>query len=34
MPGQAEYKPGNKGQHVIHTGGEHASYLRLSIKAT
>lgn len=32
MPGQAVYEPGNKGQHVIHTGGEHLSYLRLPVK--
>ncbi|MEN0108759.1 MAG: CocE/NonD family hydrolase [Pseudomonas sp.] len=33
MPGTAEYKGANSGQHVIHTGGQHASYLQLPIKA-
>lgn len=32
MPGQAVYEPNNKGQHVIHTGGDYASYLRLPVK--
>ncbi|MFT2817141.1 CocE/NonD family hydrolase [Leifsonia sp. A12D58] len=33
MPGTREYVPANSGQHVIHTGGNHASYLQLPIKA-
>ncbi|MFD4831355.1 CocE/NonD family hydrolase [Streptomyces uncialis] len=33
MPGIREYTPANTGQHIIHTGGEHASYLRLPVKA-
>lgn len=33
MPGIAEYTGANAGQHVIHTGGQHASYLQLPIKA-
>ena len=33
MPGIREYIGANGGQHVIHTGGEHASYLQLPIKA-
>ncbi|SEO08853.1 hypothetical protein SAMN05428959_104591 [Duganella sp. CF517] len=33
MPGIREYAGANSGQHVIHTGGEHASYLQLPIKA-
>jgi len=32
MPGIREYVGANSGQHVIHTGGEHASYLQLPIK--
>jgi uncharacterized protein len=34
MPGIREYAGANQGQHVIHTGGQHASYLQLPIKAT
>lgn len=33
MPGILEYVPANPGQHVIHTGGEHASYLQLPVHA-
>ncbi|MDF3843500.1 CocE/NonD family hydrolase [Pseudomonas citronellolis] len=33
MPGIAEYVGANSGQHVIHTGGQHASYLQLPIMA-
>lgn len=33
MPGIAEYTGANGGQHVIHTGGEHASYLQLPVKS-
>jgi predicted acyl esterase len=33
MPGVAEYTPANSGQHIIHTGGEHASYLQLPVAA-
>ncbi|MNL28638.1 hypothetical protein D3C87_1502910 [compost metagenome] len=32
MPGIAEYTGANSGEHVIHTGGEHASYLQLPVK--
>ena len=32
MPGIREYTPANSGQHVIHTGGVHASYLQLPIQ--
>lgn len=31
MPGIAQYTGANKGQHVIHTGGQYASYLQLPI---
>jgi predicted acyl esterase len=33
MPAIREYEGANNGQHVIHTGGEHASYLQLPILA-
>ncbi|PTT64167.1 CocE/NonD family hydrolase [Arthrobacter sp. HMWF013] len=33
MPGIQEYAGANSGQHVIHTGGEHASYLQLPIRS-
>jgi uncharacterized protein len=32
MPGIREYVPANRGQHVIHTGSEHASYLQLPVQ--
>ncbi|POH57104.1 CocE/NonD family hydrolase [Arthrobacter glacialis] len=32
MPGAREYVPANSGMHVIHTGGDHPSYLQLPIK--
>ncbi|MFE7672228.1 CocE/NonD family hydrolase [Streptomyces albidoflavus] len=32
MPGNREYTPANEGQHLIHTGGDHASYLRLPVR--
>ena len=32
MPGIAQYTGANSGEHVIHTGGEHASYLQLPLK--
>ncbi|WAP50748.1 hypothetical protein OL239_12045 [Arthrobacter sp. ATA002] len=32
MPGIREYVGANAGTHVIHTGGEHASYLRLPLQ--
>ena len=32
MPGIREYIGANSGQHVIHTGGEHASFLQLPIQ--
>jgi len=31
MPAIREYRGANSGQHVIHTGGDHASYLQLPI---
>lgn len=33
MPGTREYTPANSGKHIIHTGGEHASYLQLPVQA-
>ena len=33
MPNLVDYTPANSGQHVIHTGGDHASYLQLPIQA-
>ena len=33
MPGIREYVGANTGQHVIHTGGERASYLQLPVQA-
>jgi predicted acyl esterase len=33
MPGTRDYVPHNTGKHVIHTGGDHASYLQLPIRA-
>lgn len=33
MPGIEEYIGANRGEHVIHTGGEHPSYLQLPIRA-
>jgi predicted acyl esterase len=32
MPGIREYVGANSGRHVIHTGGEHASYLQLPVQ--
>ncbi|MFE6365801.1 CocE/NonD family hydrolase [Streptomyces sp. NPDC057806] len=32
MPGNREYAADNKGQHIVHTGGERASYLQLPVK--
>ncbi len=32
MPRLVEYTPANNGQHIIHTGGEHASYLQLPVQ--
>lgn len=32
MPGMAEYTSPNGGTHIVHTGGNHASYLQLPIK--
>jgi uncharacterized protein len=32
MPGTRDYIPHNSGKHIIHTGGQHASYLQLPIK--
>lgn len=34
MPRIREYVPVNSGQHVIHTGGEHASFLQLPVLGT
>lgn len=34
MPGIREYAPANSGQHVIHTGGDRASYLQLPLRAS
>lgn len=31
MPGTAPFVPGNRGSHVIHTGGERRSFLRLPV---
>ncbi|MCZ4098685.1 MULTISPECIES: CocE/NonD family hydrolase [unclassified Streptomyces] len=31
MPATRDYLPRNSGKHVIHTGGEHASYLQLPV---
>ena len=33
MPGTDNVQPDNHGRHVIHTGGRHASYLQLPVKA-
>lgn len=33
MPGIREYVGANSGQHVVHTGGEHASYLQLPLQS-
>jgi predicted acyl esterase len=33
MPGIREYTGANTGQHIIHTGGQHASYLQLPISS-
>lgn len=32
MPGNREYAPANSGRHVLHTGGDRASYLQLPVK--
>ncbi|MCK1992348.1 CocE/NonD family hydrolase [Peribacillus muralis] len=32
MPGNLEYTSPNTGTHIVHTGGDHASYLQLPIK--
>ncbi|MFB7421021.1 CocE/NonD family hydrolase [Streptomyces sp. NPDC056210] len=32
MPGNREYTPANSGRHIIHTGGDHASYLQLPVQ--
>ncbi|MEV6180533.1 CocE/NonD family hydrolase [Streptomyces sp. NPDC052015] len=32
MPGNREHTPANKGQHIVHTGGERASYLQIPVK--
>jgi predicted acyl esterase len=33
MPRLVEYTPANTGRHIIHTGGDHASYLQLPVQA-
>ncbi|WNV82962.1 CocE/NonD family hydrolase [Umezawaea sp. Da 62-37] len=33
MPRLRDYTPANSGRHVIHTGGQHASYLQLPVQA-
>lgn len=33
MPGTPEYTSPNIGTHIMHTGGDHASYLQLPMKA-
>jgi uncharacterized protein len=33
MPNLVEFVPSNRGEHVIHTGGEYASYLQLPVQA-
>ncbi|WP_399921374.1 CocE/NonD family hydrolase C-terminal non-catalytic domain-containing protein [Streptomyces kanamyceticus] len=32
MPGIREYEPANSGRHIVHTGGDRASYLQLPVK--
>ncbi|MCX5403103.1 hypothetical protein OHA37_04295 [Streptomyces sp. NBC_00335] len=32
MPATRDYVPHNRGRHIIHTGGEHASYLQLPLQ--
>ncbi len=32
MPRVREYTPANRGQHVVHTGGDHASYVQLPVQ--
>ncbi len=34
MPARTTVEPENHGRHVIHTGGSHASHLRLPVAAT
>jgi predicted acyl esterase len=34
MPMTRDYTPRNSGRHIIHTGGDRASYLQLPVKAT
>lgn len=34
MPGVRDYVASNSGQHVLHTGGPHASYIQLPVKAS
>ncbi|PQM46834.1 CocE/NonD family hydrolase C-terminal non-catalytic domain-containing protein [Mycobacterium talmoniae] len=34
MPGTRDYLPQNSGTHIIHTGGERASFLQLPIKTS
>ncbi|MFE2185943.1 hypothetical protein [Streptomyces sp. NPDC059455] len=32
MPGMPEYTSPNTGTHIVHTGGDHASYLQLPVQ--
>lgn len=32
MPGTKDYVPANSGRHIVHTGGDRASYLQLPVK--
>ncbi|GJF34511.1 hydrolase [Kitasatospora sp. NE20-6] len=34
MPGTRDYIPRNSGKHVVHTGGDHTSYLQLPVRTT
>lgn len=34
MPGMPEYTSRNRGTHVVHTGGKHASYLQLPVQGS
>jgi hypothetical protein len=31
MPATRDYVPQNSGTHIVHTGGDHASYLQLPV---
>ena len=34
MPGVANVQGDNHGRHIIHTGGDHASYLQVPMRAS